>query len=49
MYSIFWEGEPTCDGAKDLLSADVPAAQPEEDGGEARRERRRGNGSGQSR
>lgn len=45
MRSVLWEGEPAWDGAKDLLSRDVPATQPEEDGGEGRKERQRGKGS----
>lgn len=44
--SVQWKREePVWDGAKDLLSPDVPATQPEEDGGEERGERQRGKGS----
>lgn len=45
--STLLKGEPVWDGAKDLLSLDVPATQPEEDGGEGRKERPRGKRSEQ--
>lgn len=39
MHFIFCKGEPTRDGAKDLLSADMPATRSEGDGGEGEKDR----------